>query len=48
MSGITRIKSGEVAQSGSKGEAYLKEIQAALSPESIANCDPGSGEYSEK
>lgn len=44
MAGITRLKSGMVAQSGSKGKAYLKEIQAALSPESIANCD-ADGDY---
>ena len=44
MSGVTRMISGEVAQSGTKGAAYLKEIQDKLSPESIANCD-ADGDY---
>jgi hypothetical protein len=44
MSGIKRIKIGEIDPS-LKGEAYLAAVSAALSPESIANCDPSEGEY---
>ena len=34
MSGLTKIINGEIAQSGTTGEAYLKELDK-LSPEAI-------------
>lgn len=43
MSGVKAIKIGEIDPS-LKGEEYKKAISEALSPESIANCDPSEGE----
>jgi len=43
MSGVKRIKIGEIDPK-LKGEAYVAAVSAALSPESIANCDPAKYE----
>ncbi len=47
MSGVKRLKIAEIDPT-LKGEAYKKAMYAALSPESLANCEPTEGNYSEK
>lgn len=44
MSGINRLINGELAQSGTTGPAFVKEMAAALSPEAIAAKDPDCDE----
>lgn len=39
MSGIKRLKIAEIDPK-LKGEAYVAAVAAALSPESMANCEP--------
>lgn len=43
MSGIRRYKIGEMS-TDSKGEKYVEELNNALSPESLASCDPSEDE----
>lgn len=45
MSGIKRLKIAEIDPK-LKGQAYLDAVAEALSPESMASCDPS--EYSDK
>ena len=40
MAGITRQINGKLAQSKTKGDAFRKELHAALSPEAIAKTMP--------
>lgn len=37
MAGITKIIVGELAQSKTKGKAFVEELNRKLSPEAIAN-----------
>lgn len=40
MAGITKIINGEVAQSKSKGKAFVKALNSAMAPSAIAKKTP--------
>ncbi len=48
MNGTTKIAIAKVSQSKSKGKAFVKELNDALSPEAIVKAKPESAEKSKQ